>query len=105
MPDYQLFANVKSRVEKRSRERADDYVRRLEKPQTHRQKRIALLEEAIRSCPTEDRFARQLEAVRQQQSLVNEASLRAQQFETDGRYKEALSSRIPSRLWTPRSRV
>ncbi|WP_321476576.1 protein kinase [uncultured Paludibaculum sp.] len=92
-PGHALFQALKFDVEDRQRQNLSSYIaetdRRVEnEPDLDR--RVALLEEALRQHPGESHFERALKLMRDKRDLVSSVASRARLHEDEGRFNEAL---------------
>ncbi len=92
-PNHALFQALKFDVEERQRQRLSAVIaetdrRAEEEPDLDR--RLAIIEEALKTYPGEPHFTRAMELVRERRDLVNSIVAKARFFEEKGQYIEAL---------------
>ena len=92
-PNHALFQSLKFDIEERQRQKLSSVIaetdRRVEE-EPDLDRRVAILQEALKSYPGEQHFDRALRLVRDKRDLVNSIVAKASFFEERGQFNEAL---------------
>lgn len=92
-PGHALFQALKFDVEERQRQNLSAYIAETDRrvdSEGDLDKRVAILEEALRQHPGETHFERALKLMRDKRDLVSSVASRARLHEDEGRFGEAL---------------